>query len=112
MQASYNRWWEGRTQWDHLSAVSRNLARTVWLHVPPPRDKLLAVAEGGNEKDKRSLLRVIHALAVSLKHHLRGERDWDDPEMAAFRELVEGIGGVCTIPSHPSTESGRLMMGI
>jgi predicted membrane chloride channel (bestrophin family) len=70
------------------------------------------VAAGGNEKDKRALLRVIHALAVGLKHHLRGERDWDDPEMAAFRDLVEGIGGVCTIPSHPSTESERLMMGI
>lgn len=84
MQASYSRWWEGRTQWDHLSAVSRNFARTVWYHVPTPL--------GEGEKDKRAALRIVHALAVALKHHLRGEREWDEPGLAEFRGLIEGIG--------------------
>ena len=113
MQASYNRWWEGRGEWDRLSAVSRNMARTVWLHVPPPRateNNMLGVSpEFAALKaldDKRSLMRCIHALAVALKHHLRGERDWEDPELAEFRELVDGIGEYpYDATNHPLTIS-------
>ena len=103
MTASYNRWWEGRQQWDKLSAVSRNMARTIWLHVPPPKDLLI---HGRAIQDKRGALRVIHALAVALKHHLRGERDWEDPELAGFRELVDGIGQYpYSSVNHPLTLS-------
>lgn len=96
MTASYNRWWEGRMQWDHLSAVSRSMARTVWLHVPPSGVEELTVVgimdEGQGIRDKRAVIMVIRGLALALKHHLRGEREWDDPEVLGFKELVDGIG--------------------
>jgi ion channel-forming bestrophin family protein len=28
--------------------------------------------------DKVELIRCVHTLAVALKHHLRGERDWSE----------------------------------
>lgn len=106
MQASYNRWWEGRGEWDRLSAVSRNMARTVWLHVPPPRPDPTLSVEFANKKaldDKRALMRCIHALAVALKHHLRGEREWEDPDLEEFKELVDAIGDVSIAPVTSSS---------
>lgn len=77
MQSSYNRWWEGREQWDKLSAGSRSFARTIWLHVPiPPGLDDDAIAKHVSEKTEA--IRAICTLAVALKHHLRGERDWSE----------------------------------
>ncbi|TGZ82718.1 UPF0187-domain-containing protein [Ascodesmis nigricans] len=91
MTASYNRWWEGRTQWDHLSAVSRNIARTVWVHT---------VIE---ETEKRRFIRTVIALQVALKHHLRGEREWE--RCNDLQALVEGLGVdyPTTATNHPIT---------
>jgi len=73
MQSSYARWWEGRIQWDKVSAVSRSFARTIWLHVPDtPLDGVSEL------HDKRDIIRCIHTFAVALKHHLRGEHDWSE----------------------------------
>lgn len=72
MQSSYNRWWDGRTQWDILSAHSRNFARTVWLHVPIQKDPDRIPLE------KKAAIRGVLTLAIALKHHLRGERDWSE----------------------------------
>ena len=77
MQSSYNRWWEGRTQWDKLSADSRSFARTIWLHVPTPiSQEEDAVAK--HTAGKIEVIRCVHTLAVALKHHLRGERGWSE----------------------------------
>jgi len=75
MQSSYNRWWDGRIQWDKLSAVSRSFARTIWLHVPIPDDKVPGTLQS---TQKIEAMRCIHTFAVALKHHLRGERDWSE----------------------------------
>jgi putative membrane protein len=76
MQSSYSRWWEGRIQWDKLSADSRSFARTIWLHVPLPSAKPIEIEN--DIPDKMEVIRCVHALAVALKHHLRGERDWSE----------------------------------
>ena len=76
MQSSYSRWWEGRIQWDKLSADSRSFARTIWLHVPLPSAK--PIETENDIPDKIEVIRCVHALAVALKHHLRGERDWSE----------------------------------
>lgn len=88
MQSSYSRWWEGRIQWDKLSAVSRSIARTIWLHVPEKEGK-----EGNINKIEA--IRCINTLAVALKHHLRGERDWS--ECKDLKELVAHIPNVSLI---------------
>jgi len=73
MQSSYSRWWDGRIQWDKLSADSRSFARTLWLNVPDSEPD--EQNEGINKVD---VIRCVHTLAVALKHHLRGERDWSE----------------------------------
>lgn len=91
MQSSYSRWWEGRTAWDRLSSFTRSYARTIWLHVPdsaPDVDML---------KQKTSTIRCLHTLAVALKHHLRGERNWD--ECADLKALLFSVPNVSLVPS-------------
>lgn len=85
MQSSYNRWWEGREQWDKLSAHSRSFARSIWLHIPPP-------TSGAAGVDKLQVIRCVHTFAVALKHHLRGERDWS--ECRDLEDLVALIPNV------------------
>jgi len=75
MQASYSRWWDGRTQWERLSTLSRSFARTVWVHIPGPSEA--AMDEEFPNEGKRLAIQCTHILAVALKHHLRDERDWD-----------------------------------
>lgn len=92
MQSSYSRWWEGRIQWDKLSADSRSFARTVWLHVPLPTP----TENPYDIPDKVEVIRCVHTLAVALKHHLRGERDWS--ECSDLEQLLAHLPNV----SHPS----------
>ncbi|TVY44404.1 UPF0187 protein [Lachnellula subtilissima] len=101
MQSSYSRWWEGRIQWDKLSADSRNFARTIWLHVPLP-----AAKPTDNTKDipdKVEVIECVHALAVALKHHLRGEREWS--ECSDLEPLLAHLPNVYnyTATNHPVT---------
>jgi putative membrane protein len=94
MQSSYSRWWEGRIQWDKLSADSRSFARTIWLHVPLPSAKPIEIEN--DIPDKIEVIRCVHALAVALKHHLRGERDWS--ECPDLEQLLVNLPNV----SHPA----------
>jgi len=99
MQASYSRWWEGRVQWDKLSALARSFARTVWIHVPsatrsPEENKL--------PQEEMSAIRCVHTLAVALKHHLRGERDWSEcPELRLQLEHIPDYN--YSAVNHPLT---------
>ena len=92
MQSSYSRWWEGREQWDKLSAVSRSFARTIWLHVPVPRSPLLINGPNAQAFEKLDLIRCICTHAVALKHHLRGEREW--VECSDLKPLVAHLPNV------------------
>ncbi|KAL7273654.1 hypothetical protein RUND412_003466 [Rhizina undulata] len=96
MQSAYSRWWEGRAEWDKLSALVRSMTRTIWLHVP---DK-----EGSIEEfmAKKMGIKLLHAFAVALKHHLRGERDWS--QMRDLRELTAHLPHYMAMPgetNHP-----------
>lgn len=73
MSSAYARWWEGRIEWDKISALSRNIARTIWLHVPEEKP----VSGPPDTEAKQHAITLLHAFAVALKHHLRGQRDWD-----------------------------------
>lgn len=87
MQSSYARWWEGRIQWDKLSAASRSFARTIWLHVPDDKNT------DAEPTAKIAAIRCIHTLAIALKHHLRGERSWAD--CGDLKILLAHIPNVC-----------------
>ncbi|CAL1709226.1 unnamed protein product [Somion occarium] len=73
---AYERFSEGRKLWTNISIASRNLAQIIWLHVPFDRvDKAT-----GNKKpmlevmiEKKSMINLIQAFSVAVKHSLRGE---------------------------------------
>ncbi|KAH7339381.1 Bestrophin, RFP-TM, chloride channel-domain-containing protein [Rhizoctonia solani] len=80
--SAYDRYWEGRKLWSTISLCSRNLATIIWIHVPTdrspkdkgsdskplPKDHLLRV-----KIEKSSMINLIQAFAVAVKHYLRGE---------------------------------------
>lgn len=75
--SAYERYQEGRKLWSNITIVSRNLALMFWIHVPTERKgqsaehkeqaTLQAIIE------KKTMVNLIQAFAVSLKHFLRGE---------------------------------------
>ncbi|KAH7339382.1 UPF0187-domain-containing protein [Rhizoctonia solani] len=82
--SAYDRYWEGRKLWSTISLCSRNLAIVIWIHTPTdrtpkpedkdsnpeplPKDHLLRV-----KIEKSSMINLVQAFAVSVKHYLRGE---------------------------------------
>ncbi|KAI0764800.1 Bestrophin, RFP-TM, chloride channel-domain-containing protein [Fomes fomentarius] len=74
--SAYERYMEGRKLWTAISLASRNLAQIIWLHVPferinkktgEPMSKLEITIE------KKTMVNLVNAYAVSVKHMLRGE---------------------------------------
>ncbi|KAK4705918.1 hypothetical protein P7C70_g285, partial [Phenoliferia sp. Uapishka_3] len=70
---------EGRRLWSQVTLASRTFARMSWLHVPTYTK---AVAAGENPADddvvaalveKKSVINLLGAFNVALKHYLRGE---------------------------------------
>lgn len=76
--SAYDRYWEGRKLWSTIALSSRNLANIIWIHVatdrpsktadPKPKDAKLKVII-----EKSSMINLIQAFSVSVKHYLRGE---------------------------------------
>ncbi|MEG4276488.1 bestrophin family ion channel [Microcoleus sp. MON1_C1] len=62
---AYERFWEGRRFWGTLNNNIRNLARQIWVAIEEkdPQDII----------EKKSALRLLVALAVAMKLHLRQE---------------------------------------
>lgn len=92
MQSAYARWWEGRTEWDKISALTRNIARTIWLHIPVQKEN---PDRKSDIEAKKQAITLLHAFAVALKHHLRGQRDWD--KLPELRKLLSHLPHVRAI---------------
>lgn len=97
MSSAYARWWEGRTEWDKISALSRNIARTIWLHVP--EQKASSTVGPSDADTKEHAITLLHAFAVALKHHLRGQRDWD--KLDELKKLLSSLPHVRLPPTLP-----------
>ncbi|KAF5383205.1 hypothetical protein D9615_004939 [Tricholomella constricta] len=74
--SAYERYQDGRKMWTNIVTVSKNLAMMFWVHVPSER-----TIEGlSTEKatlqgviEKKTMINLIQAFSVSVKHFLRGE---------------------------------------
>ncbi|KAF9455764.1 UPF0187-domain-containing protein [Collybia nuda] len=70
--SAYERYQDGRKMWTNIMVASRNLAIMLWIHVP-------SVREGGEAEtlkgiiEKKTMINLIQAFSVSVKHFLRGE---------------------------------------
>ncbi|KAI0330646.1 UPF0187-domain-containing protein [Cubamyces sp. BRFM 1775] len=77
--ASFERYNEGRRLWSQIILGSRTLARTIWFHVPEtmPAAKdepsTLEQRKARTLIEKKTVINLIEAFAVAVKHYLRGE---------------------------------------
>ncbi|KAF8908125.1 Bestrophin, RFP-TM, chloride channel-domain-containing protein [Gymnopilus junonius] len=74
--SSFERYNEGRRLWSQIIYASRTFARTVWFHVPqnPPTEGMTTEeAKARTLIEKKSVVNLLEAFAVAMKHYLRGE---------------------------------------
>ncbi|KZV93122.1 UPF0187-domain-containing protein [Exidia glandulosa HHB12029] len=78
--SAYERYQEGRKLWTAIQLASRNLATLIWVHAPG--EKALKPGEDANSGrnrvleaviEKKSMINLVQAFSVSVKHLLRGE---------------------------------------
>jgi predicted membrane chloride channel (bestrophin family) len=68
--SAYERYQDGRKMWSNINIASRNVAQMFWIHVSHEREgrtELEAMIE------KKSVINIVQAFSVSVKHLLRGE---------------------------------------
>ncbi|KDQ53931.1 hypothetical protein JAAARDRAFT_38904 [Jaapia argillacea MUCL 33604] len=76
--SSFERYNEGRRLWSQIVLGSRTFARTVWFHVPESQ-AIGGPGETDAEKkarvliEKKTVVNLLEAYAISVKHYLRGE---------------------------------------
>lgn len=74
--SAYERYQDGRKLWTTIQITSRNLAMLIWIHVPTDRDAIESVKDQGPLQamiEKKTMINMVQALSVSIKHYLRGE---------------------------------------
>lgn len=76
--SAYDRYWEGRKLWTGIALSSRNLANLIWIHVPTDRQSKSPTPLPKDAKlkviiEKKSMINLVQAFSVSVKHYLRGE---------------------------------------
>ncbi|KAF8646755.1 hypothetical protein AX16_007069 [Volvariella volvacea WC 439] len=78
--SAYEKYNQGRTQWARIIHACRTLARVVWFHVPElpvDHDKKskeeIDMYRGEVIIEKKTVLNLMEAAAVAVKHYLRGE---------------------------------------
>jgi len=77
--SSFERYNEGRKYWSQIVFAVRTIARLIWFHVPDTMDMGPDMSE--EEKrvrvlvEKKTVLNLVDAFCVAVKHYLRGESD-------------------------------------
>jgi predicted membrane chloride channel (bestrophin family) len=76
--SAYERYQEGRKLWTNIIVTSKNLSQMIWIHIPDER----TFPEPSTQKmtplevaiEKRTMINIVQAFSVSVKHLLRGEQ--------------------------------------
>ncbi|KAG8863768.1 hypothetical protein FRB96_007605 [Tulasnella sp. 330] len=78
--SAYDRFWEGRRLWGNIQLAARNLGMIIWIHVPLDRKAIPGEHERSRPDrqlraiiERKSMMNLIQAFAVSVKHYLRSE---------------------------------------
>ncbi|KAF8810930.1 UPF0187-domain-containing protein [Phlegmacium glaucopus] len=75
--SAYERYQDGRKMWTNIITASRNLSQQIWIHVPVDRPKGGEASRATaleNIIEKKTMINLIIAFSVSVKHFLRDER--------------------------------------
>jgi predicted membrane chloride channel (bestrophin family) len=76
--SAYERYSEGRKLWSSIATTSRTMAMAIWIGISTERS---SAPPGGDRApteleciiEKKSMINLVQALSVSIKHYLRGE---------------------------------------
>nr|GAT51988.1 predicted protein [Mycena chlorophos] len=73
--SAYERYQDGRKMWTNIQIASRNIAQIIWIQIPFERsdkdkNKMTTVQ---SVIEKKSMINLVQAFSVSVKHFLRGE---------------------------------------
>lgn len=75
--SAYERFSEGRRLWGTVCVLCRNIAQIIWVQVPAERPNAnkpeLAVPVLNGTIEKKSMINLLQAVAVAVKHMLRDE---------------------------------------
>ncbi|KAJ8073440.1 hypothetical protein AAF712_003988 [Marasmius tenuissimus] len=74
--SAYERYQEGRKMWTNIMTYSRNLAQLIWIYVPndrPAKEGQRTMSHLECTIEKKTMINLIQAFSVSIKHYLRGE---------------------------------------
>ncbi|KAF8730060.1 hypothetical protein AX14_005754 [Amanita brunnescens Koide BX004] len=110
--SSYERYNEGRRLWSQIILASRTFARTVWFHVPNPSPAENDTAEKVKMRsvvEKKTVINLLEAFAVSVKHYLRGE---DGIHYQDLYYIVKFLPGYALPAGRPSFNSEFFTTGI
>ncbi|KAG1734207.1 Bestrophin, RFP-TM, chloride channel-domain-containing protein [Suillus paluster] len=94
--SSFERYNEGRRLWSQIVLGSRTFARVVWLHVP---DEQKEENKAKTLVEKKSVVNLLEAYAVAVKHYLRGE---DGIFYEDLYHLVKFLPSYALPPTIPS----------
>ncbi|KAM6494853.1 Bestrophin, RFP-TM, chloride channel domain containing protein [Amanita muscaria] len=104
--SSFERYNEGRRLWSQIILASRTFARTLWFHVPDPTPTgSQAEKEDARMRaliEKKTVINLLEAFAVSVKHYLRGE---DGIYYKDLYYLVKFLPGYAFPAGRPSFNS-------
>ncbi|PVG03303.1 UPF0187-domain-containing protein [Serendipita vermifera] len=110
--SAYDRYWEGRKLWSTIALSSRQLAQIIWIHVPNERKQDPSQPPLTEEEmrvrsivEKRSMINLVQAYSVSMKHFLRGESG------IYYADLYPLISFLPQFVDHPP-ENGDVKAGV
>ncbi|KAL0959278.1 hypothetical protein HGRIS_014549 [Hohenbuehelia grisea] len=116
--SSFDRYNEGRRLWAQIILASRIFARTVWFNVPDKSSKTEATAHLSPEEilarttiEKRTVLNLVEAFSVAIKHYLRGEDGIYYEDLYFLVKFLPEYALPAGIPSFPDNASPSVRPG-
>ncbi|KAL4080124.1 Bestrophin, RFP-TM, chloride channel-domain-containing protein [Scleroderma yunnanense] len=107
--SSYDRHNEARKLWSRMFFATRTFARVVWFHVPenavgvkmePNDQNLLDKCKAETLVEKKTVINLLEAYAVAVKHYLRKEDNIYYEDLYPFVWFLPRYSLPSNIPSH------------
>lgn len=114
--SAYERYQDGRKLWTTIQVTTRNLAQLIWIHIPDNRSDMPKFKDRTvlqNVIEKKSMVNLVQAFPVSLKHFLRGENGVYYQDLYPLISFLPRYGTVSTrtdadlLPLWQASEDGE-----
>ncbi|KAF9017082.1 UPF0187-domain-containing protein [Hymenopellis radicata] len=111
--SSFERYNEGRRLWSQIILASRTFARTTWFHVQGTRHISLSPYPAATEQEsaqvlkarymieKKTVINLLEAYAVAIKHYLRGEDGIYYQDLYYLVKFLPAYALPAGVPSQP-----------